>query len=135
MTDTVRDHPPGPWKKGQSGNPAGKPKGAHNKVLSLRFLAHQLLACEMPYMQEQLRVLREGSGPMYDAASGLEVRPPRPPDPKAYCDMMVKLLDFGLPRLTRQEVVTPPDVPEADDLTENVSTEDAQRAYLSLVKS
>jgi len=62
-----------PFKKGQSGNPKGRPKGTSNKVTAAsRELFVTVMEGEMQFIQEELALLRESSGEKYlKALSGL----------------------------------------------------------------
>tara|TARA_R110002020_G_scaffold110372_1_gene255035 strand:+ start:64 stop:348 length:285 start_codon:yes stop_codon:yes gene_type:complete len=62
-----------PFKKGKSGNPNGRPKGAEGKVTAeSRKLFATVMAGEMEFIQNELALLRESSGEKYlKALSGL----------------------------------------------------------------
>jgi len=62
-----------PFKKGESGNPNGKPKGAKGKISSeARELFVQVMEGEMDNIKNSLGILRENSDEKYlKALSGL----------------------------------------------------------------
>lgn len=75
------------WEKGVSGNPNGRPKGAGNKVTNKIKEAYQML------MEANL-----------DNMSGwLEEIAER--NPKEALELMLKLSEYVIPKLARQEVV------------------------------
>lgn len=55
-----------PFKKGQSGNPNGRPKGAKDKVgTEARELFLKIMDGEVPHIEEALALLRENNSEKY----------------------------------------------------------------------
>jgi len=75
------------WTEGVSGNPAGRPKGAGNKVTNKIKEAYQQL------VEGNLENMTEWLGEV--AAE----------DPKEAMMLMLKLSEYVIPKLARQEVV------------------------------
>jgi len=75
------------WQEGVSGNPAGRPKGAGNKVTNKIKEAYQQL------VEGNLENMTEWLGEV--AAD----------DPKEAMMLMLKLSEYVIPKLARQEVV------------------------------
>ena len=83
--------------KGQSGNPAGKPKGAVAKVnREFRETVRQLLEDNSQNVGEWLKAVAAG-----DVADGGK----REPDPAKALDLLAKLADYAAPRMGRIEHV------------------------------
>lgn len=75
------------WTEGISGNPAGRPKGAGNKVTNKIKEAYQRL------MEDNLDNMTEWLGQVAED------------DPKEAMMLMLKLSEYVIPKLARQEVV------------------------------
>ena len=94
-----------PWKPGESGNPAGRPKGSRNK-LSEEFVAEVYADwCE------------------HGAAAIKTVRETRP-------DVYVKVVASLLPRQVQAEVTGPTHEERVADLVERLAELDATQALL-----
>ena len=75
------------WEKGVSGNPQGRPKGAGNKVTNKIKVAYQML------MEDNLENMTERLGEVAER------------NPKEAMELMLKLSEYVIPKLARQEVV------------------------------
>lgn len=75
------------WEKGVSGNPQGRPKGAGNKVTNKIKVAYQML------MEDNLENMTEWLGEVAER------------NPKEAMELMLKLSEYVIPKLARQEVV------------------------------
>lgn len=75
------------WEKGVSGNPNGRPKGAGNKVTNKIKTAYQML------MEDNLENMSEWLGEVAER------------NPKEAMELMLKLSEYVIPKLARQEVV------------------------------
>ena len=89
------------WQEGVSGNPNGRPKGAGNKVTTKIKEAYQKL------VEGNLENMTEWLGEV--AAD----------DPKEAMMLMLKLSEYVIPKLARQEVVGA----DGDDLFKNMKFE------------
>tara|TARA_R110000782_G_scaffold108664_2_gene197271 strand:+ start:4458 stop:4793 length:336 start_codon:yes stop_codon:yes gene_type:complete len=89
------------WKEGVSGNPNGRPKGAGNKTTTKIKEAYQML------VEGNLENMTEWLGEV--AAD----------DPKEAMMLMLKLSEYVIPKLARQEVVGA----DGDDLFKNMKFE------------
>ncbi len=89
------------WKEGVSGNPSGRPKGAGNKTTTKIKEAYQML------VEGNLENMTEWLG---DVAAN---------DPKEAMMLMLKLSEYVIPKLARQEVVGA----DGDDLFKNMKFE------------
>jgi hypothetical protein len=87
------------WKKGQSANPNGRPKGSKNKTTNAIREAYQKLTEDN---------LENMSSWLNEIASQ---------DPAKAMDMMIKLSEYVIPKLARQEVVGN----DGEDLFKNIS--------------
>ena len=75
------------WTEGVSGNPAGRPKGAGNKVTTkIKEAYQQLVEGNLDNMTEWLQEVAEDN-------------------PKEAMMLMLKLSEYVIPKLARQEVV------------------------------
>ena len=80
-----------PFKKGESGNLNGRPKGTKNKDLQdLRTRISMLLSDNYNQVVKDLSALT----------------------PNERINAFIKLLEYALPKLTRTEIETPPPEPE-----------------------
>ena len=75
------------WEKGVSGNPGGRPKGSGNKVTNKIKIAYQML------MEDNLENMTEWLGEVAER------------NPKEAMELMLKLSEYVIPKLARQEVV------------------------------
>lgn len=89
------------WAPGVSGNPAGRPKGAGNKVTNKIKEAYQRL------MEDNLDNMTEWLGEIAEN------------NPKEAMELMLKLSEYVIPKLARQEVVGA----DGDDLFKNMKFE------------
>ena len=89
------------FKPGQSGNPAGKPRGAVAKVnREFRETVRQLLEDNAENVSRWLSLVAEGDG----TEKGK-------PDPARALDLMAKLAEYAAPKLARTEIVGDPEKP------------------------
>jgi hypothetical protein len=78
--------PPHSYKKGETGNKAGRPKGTPNKATAeAREAFRKLVTTNLPKMQEWLDQVAMD-------------------DPYKAIDLMIKMSEFVLPKLARQEL-------------------------------
>ena len=89
------------WEKGVSGNPNGRPKGAGNKVTNKIKEAYQML------VEGNLENMTTWLGEVAED------------DPKEAMMLMLKLSEYVIPKLARQEVVGA----DGDDLFKNMKFE------------
>ena len=89
------------WTEGVSGNPNGRPKGAGNKVTNKIKEAYQRL------MEDNLDNMTEWLGQVAED------------DPKEAMMLMLKLSEYVIPKLARQEVVGA----DGKDLFDNIKFE------------
>lgn len=113
----------------------GRPKGTSNKhTTMMRFMLEQIVAGQLHNVDKALNDTLHGTPELRDAMDPrVIIKRAVPPNPKAYLDAMVGIVDFTLPRLTRVEVKDDR-APPAEDLPEGATLEDAERAYMGLVK-
>ena len=82
------------FKKGQSGNPAGKPKGPNKATVEFRDTVSRLLKDNGENVGRWLKMVAEGDG-----------TDSRKPDPAKALDLLAKLAEFAAPKLNRTEHV------------------------------
>ena len=100
MLDNRKNLPGNPnWKKGQSANPNGRPKGSKNKATAKIREAYQKLTEDN---------LENMSAWLANIAAD---------DPARAMEMMIKLSEYVIPKLARQEVVGN----DGEDLFKNIS--------------
>jgi len=84
-----------PFKKGESGNPKGKPPGTKNKVnQEIRQRINDFLDDNFKTIEDDLKVI----------------------EPRERVRFYIELLQFGLPKLKAIEVTNDPDAISEDDL-------------------
>jgi hypothetical protein len=83
-----------PFKKGQSGNPLGKPRGPNKATKEFREVVNDLLRDNGENMATWLKRVAEGHG---DAK----------PDPGKALDLLGKLAEYAAPKLARTELSGP----------------------------
>lgn len=77
-----------PFKKGESGNNKGRPKGAKNRnTAEARKLFQYTIAGEIPKIEEAFQKVREQS-------------------PEKYLDLLCKYIHFFMPKKTEQDIKT-----------------------------
>lgn len=80
------------FKKGQSGNPKGKPPGPNKKTAEFQETVRKLLEDNSENVGRWLALVAEGDGETVK------------PDPGKALDLLAKLAEFAAPKLSRSEV-------------------------------
>lgn len=81
------------FKKGQSGNPKGKPPGPNKATVEFRETVRKLLEDNRENVGRWLSLVAEGDG----SDNGK-------PDPAKALDLLAKLAEFAAPKLNRTEL-------------------------------